>query len=436
MLTAFASMAQTSTYADFVKKADFLKKSPKMGGCYASTEKEGKYVYTIATMDYRAEIVSVEKKEGPVSSFVLNLGNDCWESVVKPNDATFPTHWVAPGSDDPIVFFKEYFIELEKVPTDVASLRVRSWYKISGLTIKENLKYQMDGPKGLIEPPFTMEELYADMKPFLDASKAGAAAAEANKKAAEAAHLAEYSIKGKTVTKLEVITNNFTKLGYGSTLKVGVQATLSDGTVIKTKNLGGEGYLEDYEIKVTGNVMKDYSGDYIVGQNPSAKEDVVRMEVSSKHHASLAKASNIVAFTYDANVNLFFNGRYITNNHGEPGETLKMEVRSIVHSMNGEKLVEYKIVRPDASIVVVRLKPENVLKVSAQGADGDYSFDQAKNGGNGGNITVYVDPKVGSNYNLVTDVSGGNRGVVPKKEYIQSSPGNEGKVTIITQQLN
>ena len=436
MLTAFASIAQTSTYADFVKKADILKKSPKMGGCLVGSENDGKYVYTIATMDFRAEIVSVEKKDGLVSSFVLNLGNDCWDAVVKPNDETFPTHWVAPGSKDPIVFFKEYFVELEKVPTDLASLRVRAWYKINGLSLKEAFKYQMDGPKGTIVPPFTNEELYADMKPFIDAQAGGAAAAAADKKAKAAEHLAKYSIKGKTVTKIEVMTNSFSSLGYKSTLKIGVKATLSDGTVILTKNLGGEGYLEDYDIKVVGNVKQDYSGDYIVGENPSAKEDIIKIEVTSKHHATFAKATNAIAMTYNSNVELFFNGRNITNTNGENGESLKIEVRSISHTSTSDQLVEYKIVRPDGAVIVVRLKPENVLKVNARGGNGNYRGDSPTNGGNGGNITIYVDPKVGSNYNLVTNNPGGDRGVVPKKEYLTGVAGSDGKVTTIVQTLN
>lgn len=75
---------------------------------------------------------------------------------------------------------------------------------------------------------------------------------EADRKRAE--HRAKYSIAKQTVESItiEIISEEGTKLDCGSQFRVGYVVKTKEGNTIKSKSLGGEAYVTDYDVIVIG----------------------------------------------------------------------------------------------------------------------------------------------------------------------------------------
>ncbi|MBK6835527.1 MAG: hypothetical protein IPG89_15130 [Bacteroidetes bacterium] len=207
---------------------------------------------------------------------------------LKPNATDFPTYWTA-GSTV-VVFYKEYLIILSADPATSDDFEIKQWFMLGKMGIKEKITADMNYSSNKIKPPFTKEELILHLKPFVDASRANKSNKEANAKAAAAEHLAKFSIKGKDVTKIEIETKyNSSSFGVGSTFDYGIIATLKDGSTIKTSNLGGEGYMDDYNVVVSGS----YENGKVSSKPFKYLGDYVLISVTSKHHATMKKVEKI-----------------------------------------------------------------------------------------------------------------------------------------------
>lgn len=427
----------TDAYAAFVAKANFLKESKSNGGIYKRSDGNNGTKYVMATMDEPLKITKIVKENDKVASFEMDyLG--CTGVKAVPNNDKTPIFWsLYCGDDRFMVLYKEYLVFLTKDPSKNQDFDIRGWYQIGGFSIKEKTEFLLAQDKKTYVPPFTLEDVKADMKASFDAVKQEQNAAEANKKAKEAELYAKNGLKGKTISKMEIVTQIGTQIGYGTEFIIGVKTTLADGTVIKTKNIGGEGYIEDYNIKLNGNYTQEYNGNYKFGTANAPTNDVITVEVTSKHHTNVKAVSDKIVATNDKDILLNFNGEGMYTNHGKNGQDLRIEIKNVTHAVSNKTLVEYRITDASGKKYFVRLNPDVTLKVTAKGGDNKAASNAKENynGGNGGNVTVYIDPAVGDNYRLEIENSGGKPGN-SKEAFNKVYPGTDGKVTKTVQKIN
>jgi hypothetical protein len=421
------NLTAQATFTDFVKEANFLKEG-KMGGYYRRSDNEGPY--NIYSAQFNFKISKVVKENGNVVSFDIE-----YEArpvmTMKPSDPVAPIFWTCTNSDFwYVIFYKEHLIVLNDHPAKNPNYGIKKWFKYN-IGMKERMTAGIKGPEGKIEPPLTKEELDAFLKPFVGARNNMKADEAAAAKKAQEEHYAKYSIKGKDVIKIEIIATYDAKIGQGSAFSYGISATLKNGSVIKTKNIGGEGYIEDYDIVIEGNLENPYSGQ-IIGYKPSKHQgDFIYISAKSKHHPSLPKAEKKVVFTYNQPVTLNFTSIY-TNRDGVSGPTVRVDVKVVTHTETKEELLEYRIYDDAGNMThKIRLKRDIMLKVISNGANAQdrQKNDICGNGGDGGNITLNIDPKVGDNYQFDYSNIGGKGGTNRDSPLRNGAFGRDGRFT-------
>ena len=421
-----SAMAQTP-YLDFIKHASFLKESSGHG-FYQQSNKE-QY-----GSPWKFSVDNIKKENGNIVSFKMDFGAGDIITFI-PNDKDVPTFWTTtePGRFDNyrfLVLMKEHFLFLKAHPAKDPNYDVTKWFKFGKQGLKDVIKFQ--DPKAFTTAPFTKAEITEFLKPMVSARNSNVENEAAQAKAAAEAHKAKYSIKGKEITKIEIQTTHDAKIGQGSAFDYGVVATLKDGSTIKTKNLGGEGYIEDYDITVEGNLESNLSGQFISYKPNSHKGDYVLVSAKSKHHPTLSKADKKVILTYDKSVILDFTSVYIKRD-GEPGPNLRIDVKVVNHTETKEEILEYRIYDEKGEMThKIRLKKDVLLKVISNGAKSQNRREvtnQCGNGGDGGNITLNVDPKVGTDYNFDYSNIGGAGGTNQDNALRNGASGRDGKFT-------
>jgi hypothetical protein len=426
---AIGAKAQTAAYTEFVKKANFLQDNKKMGGfnCFLCDEEKNRY-YEMRDGDYMFEVLSVKRENGNVKSFFVNYPKDQMNQEIIPNDTDAPTCWVyaRPYQQTYIVMYKEYVVFVSNDPAVDPNFFIRGWFKVGPLNVKEKLQANLEQMEKKVKVPFTREELVADCKASVDAKKLANTNAKANADAKAAEHKAKYSIKGKKVTKIEIVNTYPKDFCVGSKFTFGIVATLADGSQIKTKELGGEGYMEDYKVVITGDHKKNYDG-YEVGSNlKNNKGDYILIEANSVHHAELKKVSAKMVLTYNQPLKFNYNGQG-SNFQGDNADNIRVEIKSVKHSETGEKLLEYRIYTSKGLDKTVRIQPIQVLELSANGGNSGTGGSKNNRGGDAGNITLYVDSTIGDDYRFEYLNFGGKASRDSK--YITAPDGRDGTFT-------
>ena len=246
-------------------------------------------------------------------------------------------------------------------------------------------------------------------------------------------HRAKYSLIGKDVVSIEIIypkgKPTFMDLNK---VEIGLEATLADGTKIKTQNCGGQGYIEDYKFEfhngTTTGISSEYSpsgyGNYYAG-NPGVVgaftdvkgKDIFSVTITSKHGGT-GKLEVIFPLKYPINFTHTSNGQdgyqYPGNGkangtaagHGSP---LTIYVKKVKHSESGIDLYLIKIVDGFTSNErIIKIDATGKLSVEVDGGTGGAgSPGKTKNrddsgkpesggnggrGGNGGAIKLILDP--------------------------------------------
>lgn len=413
--------SQTQAYTDFVKKADFLKECKQLGGFDNSWKISSSFVF---------EIVSVKRENGNVVSFTVNYGSDIRGEEIKPNETEAPTYWNFSGTK--LVMYKEWIVFLSADPAEDDGFKPVKWFKLAPISAKEEFKMELSKKPSTI---IKAEEIKTEYASSIAAKKSAKVVAQANAKAQAEEHKAKYSIKGKKVSKLEIVTKAPANFGVGSKFTLGVVATLADGTVIKTKSLGGEGYLDDYQITVDGKPASNFYAENEVGSwlDPQ-KGDYVLVEAASVHHPDLKKASTKVTLNYNLPLKFNYNGRG-GNVQGDNADNIRVEVKNVKHTETGVTLVEYRIYTSKGLDKIVRLEPSQTLELTANGGNsGSYSANgKNSRGADAGNITLYVDPAVGNNYRFEYSNKGGKGGSDAK--YLRGEDGRDGTFTKTVQTI-
>lgn len=268
-----------------------------------------------------------------------------------------------------------------------------------------------------------------------------AAIAEADRKA--------NSLESKSVNKIEIqLVNQPKKVAHFSeAIKYGVVATLKDGTILKTKNLGGKLPWSDFNLKHKG--CSNTIDEVRVDEDAKAlKEDRISIQVISKYHPTL-KASKLINTTNNVSIRVNQNGfwgherhKHMTvfqgkdGQHAGRGDNLTVKVKTVAHKQTGQKINKIEIYNTSKKKLVARYKlaPDTELTINTLGGGGMNGWegsDNSPNGGNGGNggaggnVTFIKDPSV-TKHNIIINTSGGKGGNGGKPKYASASRGANG----------
>lgn len=276
-----------------------------------------------------------------------------------------------------------------------------------------------------------------EVQAYLDYGKRKVEADRQARIQARKEHRAKYSLEGKEVVAIEMIfPNGEPKEITLDGVEIGFEATLKDGSKIKTKNCGGEGYIEDFVLDFhngksigigSGYTPMGY-GDYYVSKSMVAGaftdvsgRDIFSVTVKSRYGGD-ASVSKEIALVYPTSMNVYHNGEtgYTYPGNGKAnggvaghGSPLTVWVKKVKHTETGEDLYMIKIQDGFTSAVqYIKLSGAASLYVEANGgAGGDgspgkskWSSDSGKpesggnggQGGNGGDIHLILDPSAKS----------------------------------------
>ncbi len=280
---------------------------------------------------------------------------------------------------------------------------------------------------------------------------------------------AKYTLEGKQVTNIEFVFPNGKpeKVIVGEEYKFGFEITLADGSKMKTKNIGGEAYIEDFLAEESHGFVSGPGEDYMTGMygahsspigyfkvyTGSNNSDLYQLKISSKFGGDATTTLEIpIAYnlkeTYSCVGEDGYPGFGTTGagggraGHGCP---LTVEVKLVKHTETGEDLYSCKITDGfTGAVSYVKVRKGGSLHVEAfggYGGNGGNGVDKRTGeygepgkggkggkGGNGGNILLIVDPSA-TGLEFTYDNGGGSGGSGGEHGWCISCPyGSHGQV--------
>lgn len=247
------------------------------------------------------------------------------------------------------------------------------------------------------------------------------------KKVLAAAERAAFSLKDKklksiAITNLEIPSD----LGHKSDIGYGITATLADGRVFKTTNLGGKTSWDDFNIKVEGAQFGEEKVTVYDNCDKIPYDEVV-IKVSSKYHPSI-QAIKRIPINYNRPISVYHQGKaggvvglYVTPGvRGGNGANINVYAKQVSHQQTHEPLIQYEIQYKGSGKVLHRLKmsPSTQLMLYVDGGAGSGGRDGKSQaggaGGNGGNVTLIKDPNVRTlSFNVSMNGGRGGKGGKP-----------------------
>lgn len=277
-------------------------------------------------------------------------------------------------------------------------------------------------------------------------------------KANEQKLLAESSLKGKDIKKIEIVLKDVPKeLGMRSIIKFGLKAIASDGKVYSTPNLGGYTPWTDFEVKTSEGVYTDDQ----IQVNDDAKtlvNDELKFTASSKYQPSISATENIslnYAFTtldlvFVGNEGLEINRRkagVLQEYHykGFNGTSIDVKVQKgtsknqqtiykveIVNALNGKVLERFKI----AEQTTLNIQISGIYGNDGTDRNGKNDTRMAGNGtdgGNGGNAVLYRSADAsGAKINIISNAGKGGKAGRGSISLYNGTPGKDGKAGTVT----
>lgn len=395
--------------------------------------------YTVYKLDSNKEFIKV-KKTWPVE--ITKQGNDVTKVLVK-RSGILDELFKADVLGYPAYFaFKQYrlsFIENYAVYYE--------WNGKQEAKTKYILVKPGSGFKGKPKDINTKVSIYAQAT-FKNQTGARAVAKVTKGKLAETERK-QNSLQGKQVSKIQVkLINNPSKVAHFSeAIEYGVIATLKNGKLLKTTNLGGKIPWDDFKLSHIGcsNTIDQVKVEENASKFPN---DKIIIKVTSKYHPTLTSSKSI-STTNDVPLQVSRNGFYgadrarATNRatfgasqRGGNGHSLTVKVKRVKHKQTGEALNKIEIYDNSKKEMVAQYKltPSTKLIINSYGGKGQWGTDGNSSstngdnggaGGNGGNVTIIKDPSV-IGFNVVVNNIGGKGGAGGKRYNASGSSGSRG----------
>ena len=263
----------------------------------------------------------------------------------------------------------------------------------------------------------------------------------AKKAEQEAAEKLANSLKGKSVKSIAVKwIGNTTETGHLVKVSYGIEATLTDGKLLKTSNLGGKMPWDDFKITVQGAEFGEEMIT-ITDKADAIPSDNVILNVKSKDHSTITTTSKLpVNYNTGLHVNYFGEQGGVVHltvspgYRGGNGKNLTVSVKSTT-TANGTPVNQIEIKDANSGEVLKRLKmsPNAPLTINVMGGSGSFGRDSTRggNGGNGGNVTILKDSNVGT-FNYTVNNQGGNGGKHNDLRSYDGQKGSTGSVDVRT----
>ncbi len=322
--------------------------------------------------------------------------------------------------------YPAYYHGSETIVTTVIDKKIfyYSWTAAKGADIKYILTQGKPGK-------------YVDEKALLDnyrrTIKANQTGARDERKEANAALAAkeaeENTLKGKSIKSIELkLVNPPAKVGMLTVVSIGMEVTLTNGKVLKTKNLGGKTPYTDFDSKVKGGAYS--GGDFkVANDSRQIPNDKIEVEVWSKYDT---KARATIEHPLNYKNDIFYHyqggggslgranvvGKSPHGGNGRDGRSVNVHAESL--TINGEPVIKATITDAMSGEVLAEAKihQENQIEINVSGGnggngcDGDYaSSGNGGNGGDGGNGgSVMLSGSGASIIDLDVDTSGGSAG--------------------------
>lgn len=253
----------------------------------------------------------------------------------------------------------------------------------------------------------------------------------------------ENTLKGKTIKSINVVpVTKPTEVGLLSIIPIGVEFTLDNGKVLKTKNLGGFTPYTDFDVEVSGG---DFAGGDFKVASDSRKipGDKIEITVWSKYDAKKIKGKYSCPANYKTDVNYNFSGSSgasgrggtvgytINGKNGADGKSVNVSVTTM--QINGEQVNKIVITDTYSGSVLAESKMNinNTLTINANGGSGGNGSVDFGNGGNGGDAgnggNVVVSGSGAASIKISVSNSGGTGGVGGKAKTQSYSPGMNGR---------
>ncbi|WP_338761598.1 hypothetical protein WAF17_15815 [Bernardetia sp. ABR2-2B] len=257
----------------------------------------------------------------------------------------------------------------------------------------------------------------------------------------DAAEALANSLKGKKVKNIAVKwisdkdeTGHLVKMNYG------IQATLADGTVLKTKNLGGKMPWDDFKITVKGGLFGEETLTIAENANVIPNDNVV-VSAQSKYQSNIKTSAKLpVHYNTGLHVNYFGERGGVVHltvsagYRGKNGKDIIMSVKATTTG-NGEKVNQIEIKDASSGQVLRKLKmsPNAPLTLNLQGGSGSYGRDNTRggNGGDGGDVTIIKDPSVRT-FTYTINNQGGNGGKHENHSPYDGKRGSKGSINVRT----
>ena len=284
---------------------------------------------------------------------------------------------------------------------------------------------------------------------FKNQSGARANVKEAKAELAETERKAN-SLDGKAVSKIEIqlISNPSKVAHFSEAIDYGIVATLKDGSLLKTNNLGGKLPWEDFKI---ANVGCSSTSERVKVDEDATKipNDEVVLQITSVFHPAL-KAKKAIPTTNNVSIQVNRNGFYgadrarATNTatfgasqRGGDGHALVVKIKTVKHKQTGASLNKIEIYDSyeRKTVANYKLSPSTELIINANGGNGQWGSDGSSNnfpngdlggtGGHGGDVTIIKDPSV-SEINITINNNGGKGGKGGKRYNMNGTAGGTG----------
>ena len=237
----------------------------------------------------------------------------------------------------------------------------------------------------------------------------------------------ENTLKGKSIKSIKVVpVSPPTEVALLSILPIGVEFTLANGSVLKTKNLGGFTPYTDFEVETSGG---DFAGGDFKVANDSRKVpgDKIEISVWSKFDSKKIIGNFSCSVNYKNDVHYNFQGSSgssgrggtvgysINGKNGADGKSININVTSM--QLNGEQVNRIVILDANSGSIIseAKMNISYTLHINANGGNGGNGSVDFGNGGNGGDAgnggSVSVSGGGASTLNIEVSNSGGTGGV-------------------------
>lgn len=253
------------------------------------------------------------------------------------------------------------------------------------------------------------------------------------------------TLKGKSIKSMTVkFVDKPENIGMLSVVSIGIEIELTNGVILKTKNLGGKTPYTDFESSVKGG---DYAGgDFkVANDSRDIPNDKIEIKIWSKYDKT-AKAEFSHALNYKSNINYQFqgrggkNGRGMTagrSEHGTDGSDGKsVNITADLQTINGEKINIITITNAMTGevLAMAKLHVNNKITINVKGGNGgngengkhNHSGDggDGGSGGNGGDVMLSGN---GAQSLLITVLNqGGSAGAGGSAKTNYNSTGSKG----------